>query len=72
MRGISSLKEDANLGGCRTPDRKGGGRWLRLRLVEEKKVDYIGKEALARIEAEGVKRKLVGIELPGEPIAIEC
>jgi glycine cleavage system aminomethyltransferase T len=34
------------------------------RLVEEQDADYIGKEALARIQAEGVRRKLVGIEYP--------
>ena len=31
------------------------------RLVEDQAADYIGKEALMRIKAEGVKRKLVGI-----------
>ena len=30
--------------------------------------DYIGKEALERIRREGVSRKLVGIELEGEPV----
>jgi aminomethyltransferase len=39
------------------------------RLVEEQPQDYIGKEALERIRAEGVDRKLVGIELDGEPLA---
>ena len=33
------------------------------RLVEEQPQDYIGKSALERIRAEGVDRKLVGIEL---------
>ncbi len=33
------------------------------RLVEQQDEDYIGKEALERIRREGVKRKLVGIEL---------
>ncbi len=42
------------------------------RLVEEQEADYIGKEALARIRREGVKRKLVGIEIEGEPIAADC
>ncbi len=32
------------------------------RLVEEQPQDYIGKQALERIRAEGVDRKLVGIE----------
>ncbi len=36
------------------------------RLVEDQSADYIGKDALMRIKAEGVKRKLVGIELSGE------
>ncbi len=36
------------------------------RLVEDQDADYIGKEALRRIRSEGVKRKLVGVELQGE------
>ena len=36
------------------------------RLVEDQSADYIGKEALMRIKAEGVSRKLVGIVLDGE------
>ena len=35
------------------------------RLVEQQDADYVGKEALERIRAEGVKRKLVGIEVEG-------
>ena len=35
------------------------------RLVEDQSADYIGKDALMRIKAEGVSRKLVGIELDG-------
>jgi glycine cleavage system aminomethyltransferase T len=39
------------------------------RLVDlDKKSDFIGKEALARIKAEGVKHKLVGIEIDGAPL----
>ncbi len=34
--------------------------------MEDQSADYIGKDALIRIKAEGVKRKLVGIELGGE------
>ena len=30
--------------------------------------DFIGKEALTKIKAEGVKRRLVGFEMPGEPL----
>jgi glycine cleavage system T protein len=39
------------------------------RLIElNKKSDFIGKEALKRIKAQGVKRKLVGIEIDGAPL----
>ncbi|HET7088469.1 MAG TPA: glycine cleavage system protein T, partial [Anaerolineae bacterium] len=34
--------------------------WL---VDEDKEADYIGKQALRRIKAEGVKRKLVGVEI---------
>jgi glycine cleavage system T protein len=38
-------------------------------LVDEgKPSDYIGREALKRIKAEGVKRKLVGVEIAGDPL----
>ncbi len=33
------------------------------RLVEDQEADYIGKSALQRIKNEGVKRRLVGVEL---------
>jgi aminomethyltransferase len=33
----------------------------------EKKADYIGKEALTRIKAQGVKNKLVGLKIQGPP-----
>ena len=36
------------------------------RLVEDQSADYIGKDALMRIRAEGVSRKLVGIVLDSE------
>ncbi|MCI0464723.1 MAG: hypothetical protein L0Z62_47980 [Gemmataceae bacterium] len=39
--------------------------WL---VDEDKKANYMGKEALARIKAQGVKRKLVGVEIDGAPI----
>ncbi len=42
------------------------------RLVEEQEADYIGKPALGQIRREGVRRKLVGIEIEGEPIAVDC
>jgi aminomethyltransferase len=36
-------------------------------LVElEQEADFIGKEALRRIKAEGIKRKLVGVEIHGD------
>jgi len=35
------------------------------RLVEEQEADYVGKAALERIQHEGVKRKLAGIEFLG-------
>jgi len=39
------------------------------RLVDEgKRGPYIGKEALEKIRREGVTRKLVGVEIAGEPI----
>jgi glycine cleavage system aminomethyltransferase T len=41
------------------------------RLVEDQDADYIGKDALARIKREGVSRKLVGIEVPGDPLSFE-
>src|SRR5215207_11632160 len=41
------------------------------RLVEAQDADYIGKEALERIRVEGVSRKLVGIEAPGDALPFE-
>jgi aminomethyltransferase len=41
--------------------------WL---VDEDKKADYIGKAALARIRKEGVKRKLVGVEIEGDKIQV--
>jgi aminomethyltransferase len=39
------------------------------RLVDvHKSADYVGKAALARTAAEGVTRKLVGVEIAGEPV----
>ena len=38
------------------------------RLVEEQGGDYVGKDALERIRAEGVTRKLVGLEIDGGPL----
>jgi len=39
--------------------------WL---VDEEKPSDYVGRDALKRIKAEGVKRKLVGVEIEGKRI----
>ena len=41
------------------------------RLVEEQDADYIGQEALARQQARGVSRRLVGVEVAGGPLASE-
>jgi glycine cleavage system aminomethyltransferase T len=42
------------------------------RLVElDVPADFIGRKALERIKADGVKRKLVGIELSGDALAAE-
>ena len=41
------------------------------RLVEPQDADYIGKAALERIRAEGVSRKLVGLEVKGEALPFE-
>lgn len=39
------------------------------RLVDVgKKEEFIGKEALSRVASDGVKRKLVGVEIDGEPL----
>ena len=41
------------------------------RLVEDQSQDYIGKAALEKLKADGVDRKLVGLELPGEQLRAE-
>jgi glycine cleavage system aminomethyltransferase T len=41
------------------------------RLVEEQDRGYIGKDALERIRSEGVSRKLVGMEVEGDPLEWE-
>jgi aminomethyltransferase len=41
------------------------------RLVEPQTVDYIGKAALEEIRVKGVSRKLVGIEVAGDPLPFE-
>jgi aminomethyltransferase len=42
-----------------------GLAWL---IDHDKKANYMGKEALARVKAQGVKRKLVGVEIAGAPV----
>ena len=42
-----------------------GLEWL---IDQGKSSDYIGREALQKIKQQGVSRKLVGIEITGEPI----
>jgi aminomethyltransferase len=41
------------------------------RLVEDQPQDYLGKGALERLKADGVDRKLVGIELEGDELRAE-
>jgi len=41
------------------------------RLVEAQEGDYVGKAALERIREQGVTRKLVGVEAPGDPSFFE-
>ena len=43
-----------------------GLEWL---IDEQKPGDYIGKAALQRIKRDGVTRKLVGIEIAGDPLS---
>ncbi len=35
-------------------------------MVKDKDADYVGKDALRRIKDEGVRQKLVGVEIAGE------
>jgi glycine cleavage system aminomethyltransferase T len=41
------------------------------RLVEDQQADYIGHDALEQIRRDGVRRKLVGVEMEGEPLGWE-
>jgi len=42
------------------------------RLVDlDKTEEFIGRDALRRFAEEGVRRKLVGVEIPGEPLSYE-
>jgi len=41
------------------------------RLVDtDQSIEFIGKEALKKIKAEGTRRKLVGVQIDGEPIKV--
>ena len=42
------------------------------RLVDQDRTDYIGADALARIRAVGVARRLVGIEISGRPLEMNA
>src|SRR5215470_15547636 len=42
------------------------------RLIEDQAADYLGKAALARIRREGVKRRLVGVEIGAPELRAEC
>ena len=56
-----------NFGADMTPENNPyevGLGWL---VDLEQPADFIGKQALRRIQAEGVKRKLVGVEIEGKP-----
>ena len=61
--GILGYRSDIDL--STNPFEAGMGRLVDLDTPD----DFIGKGALARIREEGVKRSLVGIELPGDPLA---
>jgi len=60
--GILNYPSDINLD--TNPYEAGLGRLVDL----DKEADFIGKEALATIKREGVKRKLVGVEVPGDEV----
>lgn len=47
------------------PYEVGLGKYVDL----DQDVDFVGKEALKKIKAEGIKRKLVGLELHSEPLS---
>ena len=56
---------DSSLSGFDNPYTLGLGRLVNL----DKKADFIGREALIRILAEGNHRRLVGIEIDSDPIS---
>jgi glycine cleavage system aminomethyltransferase T len=58
------LNYGADMSQANNPYEVGLGRLVDL----EKPQAFVGREALKRIESEGIKRKLIGIEIEGEPI----
>jgi glycine cleavage system aminomethyltransferase T len=58
------LSLGADMGLNENPFELGLGRLVDL----DSDIDYVGKEALRRIRDEGVSRKMVGIELGGDPM----
>jgi aminomethyltransferase len=56
---VSDIRREDN------PYTLGLGRLVQL----DKKADFLGREALRKIEAAGNHRRLVGVEISGEPIA---
>jgi aminomethyltransferase len=50
---------------CTNPFEVGLGKFVDL----DQDVDFIGKEALKKIKLEGIKRKLVGLEIHAEPLS---
>jgi aminomethyltransferase len=58
------LSYASDIGRYDNPYTIGMGRLVNL----DREDDFIGKEALKKIKAEGPKRKLVGIEIDGDPI----
>lgn len=61
--GLLNYWEDIN--DSTNPYEVGLGKFVDL----EQDVDFIGKEALKKANAEGVKRKLVGLEIHAEPLS---
>lgn len=59
--GMLSYHADMNL--SNNPYELGMGRLVNLDMV----ADFVSREALERIKAEGVKQQLVGLEIDGEP-----
>jgi len=58
------LSYASDIGRYDNPYTIGMGRLVNL----DREDDFIGKEALKKIKAEGPKRKLVGVEIDGDPI----